>query len=76
MTEAAHGQRAHGVRLEWGATGAAAIATGAEVAVVVDVLSFTTTLCVGIERGLSIYPYRWHDSRAEEYAAVRESCQR
>ena len=32
------------VRFDWGPTGAAAIAAGADVAVVVDVLSFTTTL--------------------------------
>ena len=66
--EAAHGQRAHGVRLEWGPTGAAAIAAGADVAVVVDVLSFTTTLTVAVERGMVVHPYRWRDERAVSYA--------
>lgn len=70
---AAHGQRAHAVRLEWGPTGAAAIATGAHIAVVVDVLSFTTTLSVAVERGATVYPYRWRDASAEEYAAARDA---
>jgi 2-phosphosulfolactate phosphatase len=66
---AAHAQAGHRVRLEWGPTGGAAIAAGADVAVVVDVLSFTTTLTVAVERGITVYPYRWKDDRAAEYAA-------
>ncbi|HRD61661.1 MAG TPA: 2-phosphosulfolactate phosphatase, partial [Nocardioides sp.] len=56
---AAHRQLDHRVRFDWGPTGAAAIAEGADVAVVVDVLSFTTTLCVAVERGMTVLPYRW-----------------
>jgi 2-phosphosulfolactate phosphatase len=67
----AHGQSAYAVRFDWGSTGAAAIAEGAQVAVVVDVLSFTTTLCVAAELGARVYPYRWGDDTAEEYAAER-----
>ncbi|MFA6576852.1 MAG: 2-phosphosulfolactate phosphatase [Nocardioides sp.] len=66
---AAHAQAGHRVRLEWGPTGGAAVAAGADVAVVVDVLSFTTTLTVAVERGITVYPYRWKDERAAEYAA-------
>ncbi len=61
------------VRFDWGPTGAAAIADGADIAVVVDVLSFTTTLTVAVERGMTVYPYAWKDSRAEEYAAERDA---
>lgn len=70
---AAHGQQAHGVRLEWGASGGAAIAAGADLAVVVDVLSFTTTLSIAVEREMVVYPYRWKDSRAADYAAARDA---
>jgi len=79
MTEAlpssarAHAQAAYAVRFEWGPTGAAAVADGADVAVVVDVLSFTTTVCVAIERGMTVLPFRWRDERAAEYAAEREA---
>jgi 2-phosphosulfolactate phosphatase len=73
----AHQQLEHRVRFDWGPTGAAAVAggadgaDGADVAVVVDVLSFTTTLCVAVERGITVLPYRWKDDRAAAYAAER-----
>ena len=57
------------VRFEWGPTGAAAVV--APVTVVVDVLSFTTTLSVAVERGMTVYPFRWKDERAEAYAEQR-----
>jgi 2-phosphosulfolactate phosphatase len=59
--------------LEWGPAGAAAIAATADVAVVVDVLSFTTTLTVAVERGVEVYPFRWRDERAAAYARAREA---
>lgn len=61
------------VRFDWGPTGAVAIAVGADIAVVVDVLSFTTTLTVAVERGMTVFPYAWKDSRAEQYAAERDA---
>jgi 2-phosphosulfolactate phosphatase len=67
---AAHGQRDHAVRLEWGPTGGTAVAAGADVAVVVDVLSFTTTLTVAVERGMAVHPHPWKDARAAEHAAA------
>ena len=59
------------IRFEWGPTGAAAVA--APVTVVVDVLSFTTTLTVAVERGMTVYPFRWKDERAEAYADERDA---
>jgi 2-phosphosulfolactate phosphatase len=56
-------------RFEWGPTGAAAVA--APVTVVVDVLSFTTTLSVAVERGMRVHPFRWKDERAAAYAEER-----
>ena len=61
-----HDQAAHRVRCEWGPTGARAVA--ADYAVVVDVLSFTTTLTVALEHGIEVFPYRWKDARAAEHA--------
>jgi len=66
-----HRQLEHRVRFDWGPTGAAAIASGADVAVVVDVLSFTTTLSVAVERGMTVLPFRWKDERAAAYAEER-----
>lgn len=70
---AAHGQASYDVRLEWGPTGGAAIAAEADIAVVVDVLSFTTTLSIAVSRGTRVFPFRWNDERAREYAAERDA---
>ena len=45
--------------LEWGPTGAAALATRRDVAVVVDTLTFSTTVSVAADRGVRGRPYRW-----------------
>lgn len=66
-----HDQSAHRVRMEWGPTGAAAVA--ADLTVVVDVLSFTTTLGIAVERGITVLPFRWKDERAGEHAAARDA---
>ncbi len=73
MTESAHRQSAYAVRFEWGPTGAAATAAGADIAVIVDVLSFTTTLTIAVEQGITVLPYRWKDSGAEAYAADHDA---
>ena len=62
----AHLQSAHRIRCEWGPTGAAAVT--ADVAVVVDVLSFTTTLTVAAARGIEVFPYPWRDGGAAQHA--------
>jgi 2-phosphosulfolactate phosphatase len=61
------------LHLEWGATGAASIVGDADVAVVVDVLSFTTTLAVAVEGGIEVYPFGWKDERAAAYARERDA---
>lgn len=67
MIDRSHRQHDHRVRLEWGPVGAEALAP-ADVAVVVDVLSFTTTLTVALERGIEVHPFRWRDERAAAFA--------
>ncbi len=62
----AHGQLAYRVRCDWGPAGAEA--TSAAYAVVVDVLSFTTTLTVAVEKGIEVLPFGWRDSRAAAHA--------
>lgn len=63
----AHRQQDHQVRLEWGSTGAQALAP-VDIAVVVDVLSFTTTLTVAVEQGIEVFPFPWKDDRAAAFA--------
>ena len=48
------------MRLEWGPRGAAElVAGGVRTLVVVDVLSFTTSVTVAVERGTAVRPYPW-----------------
>lgn len=71
---AEHGQAAYRIRFDWGLAGARAMVADAgpgSVAVVVDVLSFTTTLTVAVERGIAVYPYPWGEAEASAYAEQR-----
>jgi 2-phosphosulfolactate phosphatase len=71
-----HGQSAYRVRFDWGLTGARALVADAQpgdVAVVVDVLSFTTTLSVALDRGISVHPYPWAAAEAPAYADERHA---
>jgi 2-phosphosulfolactate phosphatase len=62
------GQAGNGVRLEWGAEGVAALGSVCAVLVVVDVLSFSTTVDLVVGRGSAVLPLRWRDARAAEAA--------
>lgn len=68
---AVFGQRDFDIRLDWGPAGARAVR--ADVCVVVDVLSFSTSVTVAVERGMRVYPYRWNDAQAREFAAQRDA---
>ncbi|MEW2393538.1 hypothetical protein AB0933_34770 [Streptomyces venezuelae] len=61
-------QRPHGVRFDWGPTGAERLASDAACLVVVDVLSFTTAVTVAVEAGTRVFPYRWRDETAAAFA--------
>lgn len=66
-------QGGYGVRFEWGLAGVRAL--GAErvaAVVVVDVLSFTTSVSVAVEAGTRVYPYPWRDGSAD-FAAARDA---
>ncbi|EME20886.1 2-phosphosulfolactate phosphatase [Rhodococcus triatomae] len=69
----AHRQRDESIRFDWGPVGADAVGPDAGTAVVVDVLSFTTTLSVAVDRGAEVFPYRWHDDSAARYAMQRDA---
>jgi 2-phosphosulfolactate phosphatase len=62
------GQRQFAVRMDWGMQGAQAIGRGADYAVIVDVLSFTTTVSVALDQGAEVFPYPWRDESARAFA--------
>ncbi|ATL25162.1 2-phosphosulfolactate phosphatase [Streptomyces formicae] len=68
-----HLQSGHGVRFEWGPTGAQRLAPHVSCVVIVDVLSFTTAVTVVADAGTRVFPYRWRDETAAVFAAEHEA---
>ncbi len=62
-----------GVRFEWGPTGAATLAPNSACLVIVDVLSFTTSVTVAVQAGTRVFPYAWRDGTAAEFAARHDA---
>jgi 2-phosphosulfolactate phosphatase len=62
-------QKAWTCRCEWGVSAVTALAP-ADVAIVVDVFSFTTCVDVAVSRGVAILPYPWNDATAAEFAQI------
>ncbi|MFE3445041.1 2-phosphosulfolactate phosphatase [Nocardia sp. NPDC059180] len=65
------GQGDFDVRLDWGPLGATTVR--ADVSVVVDVLSFSTSVTVAVERGMRVFPFRWKGEHAEKFAAMNNA---
>ncbi|MGV9673763.1 2-phosphosulfolactate phosphatase [Nocardia sp. NPDC003482] len=62
-----------GVRFEWGVAGARALAPHCAALVVVDVLSFTTTVSVAVEAGTRVLPYPSRGPDAARFAADHDA---
>jgi 2-phosphosulfolactate phosphatase len=56
------------IRFEWGEYAAVHVAQKTDVAVIVDVLSFSTALDIACSRGAQVFPYRFKDTSAETFA--------
>ncbi|NEQ21084.1 MAG: hypothetical protein F6K28_18030, partial [Microcoleus sp. SIO2G3] len=56
------------LRCEWGEQGVAQLALISDVVVIVDVLSFSTSVEIATNRGARIFPYRWKDESIADYA--------
>ena len=56
------------VDVAWGAAGARSLAASCDVLVIVDVLSFTTSLTIAVDRGAQVWPYSWGTDGAEQFA--------
>jgi 2-phosphosulfolactate phosphatase len=64
-------QDGYAYRFEWGANGLRALAPEVEVIVVVDVLRFTSAVSAAVEVGATVFPCRWNDDQAAEFARSR-----
>jgi 2-phosphosulfolactate phosphatase len=56
------------LRFEWGVHGLETVSTGAKFIVIVDVLSFSTSVDIATAQGAHVFPYRWKDSSAKQFA--------
>ncbi len=61
-------QSDYDIRCEWAAPGLTALAPNSEVVIIVDVLSFSTCVDIAVANGAIVYPYRWKDASAVEFA--------
>lgn len=57
------------VRCEWGREGVEQLSANADVTIIVDVLSFCTSVDIAVTRGAHIYPYQFRDPTAADFAA-------
>ena len=56
------------LRCEWGHQGVTQLASIGDVVIIVDILSFSTAVEIATNNGAIIFPYRWKDSSANDYA--------
>ena len=61
-------QSEYNIRCEWSERGFSLLAPVSDVVIIVDVLSFTTSVEIAANRGAVVYPYRWNDETANEFA--------
>jgi 2-phosphosulfolactate phosphatase len=66
-------QEGFAARFDWGPQGVERLAGGVAALVVVDVLRFTSAVETACAHGLTVYPYRWKDASAREFAASVEA---
>jgi 2-phosphosulfolactate phosphatase len=62
-------QTGFNLRCEWGLTGVTTLAPISDAVVIVDVLSFSTSVDIAVGRGAVVYPYRGSYEDAPAYAA-------
>lgn len=68
-TNRVYSQRGFSVRLGWGLEGLRALTPHVDAVVLVDVLSFSTSVDIAVSRGVTVFPYRWHDGTEHDYAS-------
>lgn len=66
-------QGRYDIRCEWALEGLHALRDISDVVVIVDVLSFSTAVDVAVSRGATVFPFRWRDESAIQFAAEQQA---
>ena len=66
-------QKKYSLRFEWGLQGILQLAPISDVVIVVDVLSFTTSVELATSKEAKVFPYRWNDDSVHEFARSIEA---
>lgn len=66
-------QRGFEVRFGWGPNGLRRLAPHVEAIVIIDVLSFSTSVDLILGRGGIVLPYEWHNGTEADYAAEHDA---
>src|SRR5690606_41086987 len=66
-------QSSYSVRFDWGERGLEALGPLSDTIVIVDVLSFSTSVDIAVSRGARVLPYRLRDDSAAEYAVSKQA---
>ena len=66
-------QREFDIRCEWGEPGIARLASISDAIVIVDVLSFSTSVDIAVANGADVYPYDRRDESAAAYARTHDA---
>lgn len=63
-----YNQEEFNIKLEWGLKGIEALASVSDVIIIIDVLSYSTCVDIAVSNGAIIYPYRYKDDSAKDFA--------
>jgi len=56
------------IRCEWGKQGVFVLAPVSDVVIIVDVLSFSTSVDIAVSQGAIVFPYPWRDDTTSPMA--------
>ncbi len=61
------------VRCEWGMQGVEKLSLISDVVIIIDMMSFSTCVDIAVHNGAIIFPDRWKDDTAVEYARLKNA---
>lgn len=68
-----YNQHEYDIKLEWGLKGVEELSPVSDVIIIIDVLSFSTCVDVVVNNEGSVFPYRWKDSTAVDFAKSKDA---